>query len=69
MNNLPYLKLFQPIELPCGAVLQNRIAKSAMSDSLGDGRGNPTDTQIRLYERWASGELAASIVGKKCARQ
>ena len=34
--------LFQPLELPCGVVLKNRIAKSAMSDSLGDGIGHPT---------------------------
>lgn len=56
--------LFQPLELPCGTVLKNRIAKSAMSDSLGDGCGNPTDTQIRLYERWAEGGLAVSIIGE-----
>lgn len=56
--------LFQPLKLPCGVVLKNRIAKSAMSDSLGDGRGDPTDAQIRLYERWAQGGLAVSIVGE-----
>lgn len=56
--------LFQPLELPCGVILKNRIAKSAMSDSLGDGAGNPTDTQIRLYQRWAEGGLAVSIVGE-----
>lgn len=56
--------LFTPLTLPNGAVLQNRIVKSAMSDSLGDGRGNPTPAQVRLYERWAQGGLAASIVGK-----
>lgn len=56
--------LFQPLELPCGAILKNRIAKSAMSDSLGDGRGDPTDAQIRLYERWAEGGLAVSIIGE-----
>lgn len=50
--------------LPCGATLKNRIAKSAMSDSLGDGAGNPTDDQIRLYERWAKGGLAVSIIGE-----
>lgn len=38
--------LFQPLELPCGTVLKNRIAKSAMSDSLGNGCGNPTDAQM-----------------------
>ena len=56
--------LAQPLELPCGIVLKNRIAKSAMSDSLGDGHGNPTDAQVRLYERWATGGLALSIIGE-----
>jgi 2,4-dienoyl-CoA reductase-like NADH-dependent reductase (Old Yellow Enzyme family) len=50
--------------LPCGATLKNRIAKSAMSDSLGDGAGNPTNDQISLYERWAKGGLALSIIGE-----
>lgn len=56
--------LFTPLELPNGAVLMNRIVKSAMSDSLGDGRGNPTEAQMRLYERWAEGGAAVSIVGE-----
>ena len=56
--------LFQPLELPCGPVLKNRIVKSAMSDSLGDGRGNPTAEQIRLYERWAGGGAAVCIIGE-----
>lgn len=59
-----YGRLYRPLELPCGVVLKNRIAKSAMSDSLGDGRGAPTDAQIRLYERWAKGGLALSIIGE-----
>ena len=56
--------LGSPLELPGGAVLKNRIAKSPMSDSLGDGEGNPTETQIRLYERWAEGGAAVSIIGE-----
>ena len=64
MKNHTNSTLFQPLELPCGAVLKNRVAKSAMSDSLGDGRGDPTDAQIRLYERWAEGGLALSIIGE-----
>ncbi|MGB1110121.1 MAG: oxidoreductase [Gammaproteobacteria bacterium] len=35
-----------------------------MSDSLGDGAGNPTDAQIRLYERWAQGGAALSLIGE-----
>lgn len=64
MNNHPESILYEPIELPCGVVLQNRIAKSAMSDSLGDGRGNPTAAQSRLYERWAEGGLSLSIISE-----
>ncbi|MFT6224934.1 MAG: 2,4-dienoyl-CoA reductase-like NADH-dependent reductase (Old Yellow Enzyme family) [Paracoccaceae bacterium] len=56
--------LFEALELPCGVVLKNRIAKSAMSDSLGDGMGHPTAEQIRLYERWAEGGLGTSIIGE-----
>lgn len=52
------------VELPCGAVLKNRLVKSAMSDSLADGQGNPTDLQIRLYERWAEGGAALSMIGE-----
>lgn len=56
--------LFSSLTLPNGARLKNRIVKSAMSDSLGDGRGNPTEAQMRLYRRWAEGGVAASIVGE-----
>lgn len=64
MSDTPNSPLAQPLALQCGATLKNRIAKSAMSDSLGDGAGNPTDDQIRLYERWAKGGLAVSIIGE-----
>lgn len=56
--------LGQPLRLPCGVHLKNRLIKSAMSDSLGDGAGNPTRTQMRLYERWAEGGAALSLVGE-----
>ena len=52
------------LELPCGATLKNRLAKSAMSDSLADGKGSPTEAQIRLYEKWADGGAAISIIGE-----
>jgi 2,4-dienoyl-CoA reductase-like NADH-dependent reductase (Old Yellow Enzyme family) len=56
--------LFSPLKLPCGVTLKNRIVKSAMSDSLGDGTGHPTPEQNRLYQRWAEGGLAVSIIGE-----
>jgi hypothetical protein len=33
-----------------------------MSDSLGDGAGDSTEAQARLYERWAQGGTAVSII-------
>lgn len=56
--------LGRPLELPCGVSLKNRLIKSAMSDSLGDGEGNPTVAQMRLYERWAEGGAALSLIGE-----
>ena len=64
MTPQPPSTLFRPLALPCGAALKNRIAKAAMSDSLGNGRGDPTPAQIRLYDRWAQGGAALSIVGE-----
>jgi 2,4-dienoyl-CoA reductase-like NADH-dependent reductase (Old Yellow Enzyme family) len=63
-NQEPFHVLQRTLELPCGAVLKNRLAKSPMSDSLGDGQGGPTEAQIRLYERWAEGGVALSFIGE-----
>lgn len=35
--------LARPLALPCGVVLKNRLVKVAISDSLGNGVGDPTD--------------------------
>lgn len=56
--------LGRPLVLPCGAQLKNRLVKSAMSDSLGNGNGDPTPQQMRLYERWAEGGIGLSIIGE-----
>lgn len=60
----PIHTLKSSLELPCGAILKNRLAKSPMSDSLADGVGDPTGEQIRLYERWAEGGVALSFIGE-----
>lgn len=64
MNMQDSVKLTDSLALPGGAVLKNRMVKSAMSDSLGDGRGRPVTEQVRLYERWAEGGIALSIIGE-----
>ena len=52
------------LQLRCGLHLKNRIVKAAMSDSLGDGAGGPTDAQVALYQRWVAGGAALSIIGE-----
>lgn len=63
-NSGPIHLLQRSLHLPCGAILKNRFAKSPMSDSLGDGGGDPTVAQVRLYERWAEGGVALSFIGE-----
>ncbi|MEM1079285.1 MAG: oxidoreductase [Pseudomonadota bacterium] len=53
-----------PLDLPGGLRLKNRLIKSPMSDGLGDGAGNPTLDQSRLYARWAEGGAALSLIGE-----
>ncbi|WP_396667573.1 hypothetical protein [Microbacterium sp. R86528] len=60
----PVEVLGAPLGLPCGLVLKNRIVKAAMSDSLGDGTGDPSAAQVELYRRWAQGGAALLLVGE-----
>ena len=55
--------LAQPFTLPCGHVLPNRIAKSAMSEALGTVDNRVTPKLGTLYERWALGGLGLSVTG------
>lgn len=52
------------LELPCAVVLKNHLVKAAISDSLGDGAGDPSDAQVALYRRWARGGAALSLIGE-----
>lgn len=53
----------QPLALPCGVVLRNRIVKAAMSEQLADARHGPSTELIALYARWADCGAAALITG------
>jgi 2,4-dienoyl-CoA reductase-like NADH-dependent reductase (Old Yellow Enzyme family) len=55
--------LEQKLKLPCGVEIKNRIAKSAMSEIMGDRNHQPTDALVRLYDRWASGGVGLLITG------
>lgn len=56
-------QLNDALPLPCGAVLPNRIAKSAMSEALGDADGRATPALERLYRRWGEGGAGLLVTG------
>ncbi len=57
-------RLSDPLPLPCGVTLPNRIAKSAMSELLADrATGEPSDGLVRLYDRWATSGAGMLITG------
>jgi 2,4-dienoyl-CoA reductase-like NADH-dependent reductase (Old Yellow Enzyme family) len=53
----------QPLELPCGALLPNRLAKAAMTEGLADPAGLPTPELERLYGLWAEGGAGMLLSG------
>ena len=53
----------EPLPLRCGAVLPNRLAKSATSEGLADARGWPTPDLDRLYGDWAGGDFGLILTG------
>jgi 2,4-dienoyl-CoA reductase-like NADH-dependent reductase (Old Yellow Enzyme family) len=52
-----------PLALPNGVVLKNRIAKSAMSERLADPDAAPNEQHATLYRRWAEGGAAMLLTG------
>lgn len=52
-----------PFKLPSGAILKNRIAKSAMSENLANADHSPSKEIIRVYKRWEDGGLGLNITG------
>lgn len=62
-NLSPAQVLAQSFALPNGAVIKNRLAKSAMSEALGTTDNRMTPGLVRLYERWAEGGTGLLITG------
>ncbi len=55
--------LGRSLTLPCGAVLPNRIAKSAMTEGLSDASGRANERHARLYRRWSRGGAGLLVTG------
>jgi 2,4-dienoyl-CoA reductase-like NADH-dependent reductase (Old Yellow Enzyme family) len=51
-SNMSSNPLQTPFELPCGAVIKNRLVKAAMTERMGDQDMAPTEKLLRLYETW-----------------
>ena len=55
--------LSQPLRLPNGSELRNRLAKAAMSETLASYDNRPTPELVELYRRWATSGIALRITG------
>ncbi len=55
--------LDQPLVLPNGAIIPNRLAKSAMSEALATYDNRVTEYLPRLYARWSAGGTGLLITG------
>jgi 2,4-dienoyl-CoA reductase-like NADH-dependent reductase (Old Yellow Enzyme family) len=53
----------QPLTLPCGVTLSNRLAKAAMTEGLADPRGYATPELERLYGLWSDGGAGMLLSG------
>lgn len=57
------MSLFDPLTLPSGAVIPNRIAKAAMEENMADDEHLPSAVLVTLYRRWAEGGAGLIITG------
>lgn len=57
------MRISEPLVLPCGAILPNRIAKAAMTEGLAgpDNQGNARF--VELYRRWGAGGAGLLVTG------
>lgn len=54
---------FQPLHLPNGSTLPNRIAKAAMEENLADLSQGPSAELLQLYRAWAEGGAGLLLTG------
>jgi len=57
------MKIAEPLRLPCGATLSNRLAKGAMTEGLATANGVPTPALDRLYRCWSEGGAGMHLTG------
>lgn len=57
------MKLTDKLELPCGVILPNRLAKSAMSENMASSDHIPGPEFPRAYQAWVDGGTGLIITG------
>src|SRR3546814_14188383 len=55
--------LARTLDLPCGARLNNRLCKAAMTEGLADAQLRPTARRNALYRRWSEGGAGLLLTG------
>ncbi len=57
------ISLADPLSLPCGATIPNRLSKAAMTEGLATPDGVPTPELERLYGLWSDGGAGMLLSG------
>ncbi|MDO7896032.1 NADH:flavin oxidoreductase/NADH oxidase family protein [Pseudomonas citrulli] len=57
------MTVFDPLILPNGSTIKNRIAKAAMEENMADADQAPSEALMRLYQAWADGGAGLIITG------
>lgn len=57
------MEILKPLQLPCGAVLKNRLAKAAMTERFSNGDLKPNLKHVTLYENWGKEGSGLLITG------
>ena len=57
------MDVFEPIVLPSGLSLRNRLIKAAMEENMANEEQQPGSDIFNLYTAWAKGEMGAIITG------
>lgn len=55
--------LNEPLELPCGLVLENRLCRAAMTEGIAGPRNDPNEHHFRLYRENARGGAGLILTG------
>lgn len=57
------IAMFDPLTLPNGQVLPNRLCKAAMEENMADAGQIPSEGLIQLYKTWAEGAPGLILTG------